>query len=158
MEWGVKGWQIVIYLAWTLWVISRWKISRHETWNVLLNQFLVELELLISFLAKSVRLVGHHYVLECLIFSLFLGRDIWEAWHISKWECRTLMPMFRKEFSVIFHYFLKCYLKRKYHILCKHSVQFSRSVLSNSLQPHELQHARPPYPSPTPGVYPNSCP
>ena len=38
------------------------------------------------------------------------------------------------------------------------SVQFSRSVLSNSLQPHELQHARPPCPSPTPGVYPNSCP
>ena len=38
------------------------------------------------------------------------------------------------------------------------SVQFSRSVVSNSLQPHELQHARPPCPSPTPGVYANSCP
>ena len=38
------------------------------------------------------------------------------------------------------------------------SVQFSRSVVSNSLQPHELQHARPPCPSPTPGVYSNSCP
>ena len=38
------------------------------------------------------------------------------------------------------------------------SVQFRRSVVSNSLQPHELQHARPPYPSPTPRVYPNSCP
>ena len=36
------------------------------------------------------------------------------------------------------------------------SVQFSRSVVSNSLQPHELQHARPPCPSPTPGVNPNS--
>ena len=34
------------------------------------------------------------------------------------------------------------------------SVQFSRSVVSNSLQPHELQHAKPPCPSPTPGVYP----
>jgi len=32
------------------------------------------------------------------------------------------------------------------------SVQFSRSVVSNSLQPHESQHARPPCPSPTPGV------
>ena len=39
-----------------------------------------------------------------------------------------------------------------------HSVQFSRSVVSNSLQPHGLQHARPPCPSPTPGVYSNSCP
>ena len=32
------------------------------------------------------------------------------------------------------------------------------SVVSNSLRPHGLQHARPPCPSPTPGVYPNSCP
>ena len=38
------------------------------------------------------------------------------------------------------------------------SVQFSRSVMSDSLRPHELQHARPPCPSPTPGVYSNSCP
>ena len=38
------------------------------------------------------------------------------------------------------------------------SVQFSHSVVSNSLQPHEPQHARPPCPSLTPGVYPNSCP
>ena len=37
------------------------------------------------------------------------------------------------------------------------SVQFSCSVVSDSLRPHELQHARPPCPSPTPGVYPNSC-
>ena len=38
------------------------------------------------------------------------------------------------------------------------SVQFSRSVVSNSLQPHESQHARPPCPSPTPGVYSDSRP
>ena len=37
------------------------------------------------------------------------------------------------------------------------SVPFSHSVVSNSLQPHELQHARPPYLSPIPGVHPNSC-
>ena len=36
--------------------------------------------------------------------------------------------------------------------------QFSSSVVSDSLLPHEPQHARPPCPSPTPGVYPNSCP
>ena len=39
-----------------------------------------------------------------------------------------------------------------------YSVQFSRSVVSDSLRPHELQHARPPCPSPTPGVYSDSCP
>ena len=38
------------------------------------------------------------------------------------------------------------------------SVQFSRSVVSDSLRHHESQHARPPCPSPTPGVYPNPCP
>ena len=37
------------------------------------------------------------------------------------------------------------------------SVQFSRSVVSDSLWSHESQHARPPCPSPTPGVHPNSC-
>ena len=37
------------------------------------------------------------------------------------------------------------------------SVQFSHSVVSDSLLPHELLHARPPCPSPTPGVYSNSC-
>ena len=38
------------------------------------------------------------------------------------------------------------------------SVQFSCSVISNSLQPHGLQHVRSPCPSPTPRVYSNSCP
>ena len=38
------------------------------------------------------------------------------------------------------------------------SVQFSRSVMFDSLQPHGLQHARPPCSSPTPRVYSNSCP
>ena len=38
------------------------------------------------------------------------------------------------------------------------SVQSSHSVMSDSLQPHESQHNRPPCPSPTPGVHSNSCP
>ena len=38
------------------------------------------------------------------------------------------------------------------------SVQFSRSVVSDSLWPHRLQHVRPPCSSPTPGVYSNPCP
>ena len=47
-----------------------------------------------------------------------------------------------------------------YTIYClkQYIVQFSRSVVSDSLWPHELQHARPPCPSPTPRVYPNSWP
>ena len=49
------------------------------------------------------------------------------------------------------------FFKYLYFVPCS-SVQFSRSVMSNSLRPHESQHARPPCPSQTPGVYSNSCP
>ena len=45
-----------------------------------------------------------------------------------------------------------------YSLLEGFSVQFSCSIVSHSLRPHELQHARPPCPSPTPGVHSNSCP
>ena len=59
-----------------------------------------------------------------------------------------------KAFDKIWHHFMTKTLKK----LSIASVQFSRSVVSNSLQPHESQHSRPPCPSPTPGVYSNSCP
>ena len=51
-----------------------------------------------------------------------------------------------------------------YVILCQlywfqfSSIQFSRAVVSDSLRPHESQHARPPCPPPTPGVHSDSCP
>ena len=41
---------------------------------------------------------------------------------------------------------------------CEWKWKWSRSFVSDSLQPHEPQHARPPCPSPAPGCYPNSCP
>ena len=43
-------------------------------------------------------------------------------------------------------------------LMTRHSVQFSCSLMSDSLRPHGLQHSRPPCPSPTPWVYSNSCP
>ena len=50
-------------------------------------------------------------------------------------------------------------LPAPYHkIWCCYNVQFSCSVVSDSLRPHESQHARPPCPSPTPGVRSDSCP
>ena len=48
--------------------------------------------------------------------------------------------------------------KKQLKIYKVYSVQFSHSVVSDSLRPHELQHARPPCPSPTPRVYSNLCP
>ena len=62
--------------------------------------------------------------------------------------------------------YLKYLIMLSFHdiTLCKlilyifSSVQFSRSVVSDSLRPHEPQHARPPCPLPTPKVHPNPCP
>ena len=51
---------------------------------------------------------------------------------------------------------LKQYCDITSHVLS--SVQFSCSVVSDSLWPHETQHTRPPCPSPTPGIYLNPCP
>ena len=54
-----------------------------------------------------------------------------------------------------------CLLVQKLVNVCNYrvpSVQFSPSVVSDSLQPHELQHTKPPCPSPTPGVHSISCP
>ena len=47
---------------------------------------------------------------------------------------------------------------RSWHLFPFSSVQFSRSVMSNSLRPHEPQHTRPPCPLSIPGVHPNPCP
>ena len=46
---------------------------------------------------------------------------------------------------------------KRHSTVCS-SVQFSRSVVSDSFRPHELQHAKPPCPSPTPRVHSDSCP
>ena len=62
------------------------------------------------------------------------------------------------------HVFCPCFHWTSYFlsfivfVVLSQSVQFSRSVMSDSLQPHRLQHTRPPCPSPTPGVYSDSCP
>ena len=74
----------------------------------------------------------------------------------SRW---VIMPSWlsgswRSFFVQFFCVFLPPFL----NIFCFCSVQFSHSVVSDSLQFHEPQHARPPCLSPTPGVHPNPCP
>ena len=68
---------------------------------------------------------------------------------IGHWEMILSYPFNHsdKDFAGKHSYFLNTFT----------SVQFSCSVVSNSLWPHESQHARPPCPSPAPGVYSNSC-
>ena len=66
-----------------------------------------------------------------------------------KWN-NGLVPSWERSTSKL------CIVTLLIYLICR--IQFSCSVVSDSLQPHEPQHARPPCPSPTPGVHPNPCP
>ena len=78
-----------------------------------------------------------------------------------KW---VLILQFHKLFSLFLTINLHCiFISEAQHMGIFGSIKvelrvFSLSVMSDSLRPHEPQHARPPCPSPTPGVHPNSCP
>ena len=74
----------------------------------------------------------------------------------SIWYCTSTTPQQKKKQYVIFHY--RSALTDEICNQFGWSDQISCSVMSDSLRPHELQHARSPCPSPTPGVHPNSCP
>ena len=82
-----------------------------------------------------------------------------ESWRWVCWACGYCFK-FSSSISVnILFYRIGFYCESTMLIKTKQkSLQFSCSVVSDSLWPHELQHARPPCLSPTPGVYPNSCP
>ena len=60
--------------------------------------------------------------------------------------------------SLILDFLATKLVKTLYYLILLLSVQFSRSVVSDSLGPHESQHARPPCPSSTSGVHSDSCP
>ena len=73
----------------------------------------------------------------------------------SQWGCKRVRRDWAQEQTefqeaVVSPEMIVCWVQSK--------VQFSCSVVSNSLQPHRLQHARLPCPSPTPRAYSNSCP
>ena len=94
-----------------------------------------------------------HRVVARRILKPHLLRLLWcllstmeTIWHFSKftfhcWGQNSVQP----------------YNGLTYYFSTFSSVQFSLSVMSDSLRPHESQHARPPCPSQTPGVYSNSC-
>ena len=87
--------------------------------------------------------------------------DIWESLFLGGGMGLELRGRKRNEFKLIYMIYTNMPVKKHRERWCFRfisSVQFSRSVVSDSLRPHELQHIRPPYPSPTPRVYPNSCP
>ena len=87
--------------------------------------------------------------------------------HLSPQPLRTSLPLSASMNVPVLNVFLKwkhtifvllCLTFSLINVFFSHSVQFSCLVVSDSLGPHELQYARPPCPSPTPGVHSNSCP
>ena len=74
-------------------------------------------------------------------------------WHCCCQETSWLLSQIPPYFAAMFSLH-----KTEWHFQNANSLQFSHSVVSDSLQPHESQLARPPCPSPTPGVHPNPCP
>ena len=114
--------------------------------------------------------VGHHILPSLSLFRVFFSAMFWE--HVRSFSSlwfsslgSNLMVSTSIEgflsydyLSHIWFFFKSDYFIVFYSYLQFTSVQFSLSVMSDSLRPHELQHARPPCPSPIPGVYPNSCP
>ena len=77
--------------------------------------------------------------------------DGWNMTGISHWRCYRVL---KDNLSMIIKRGKQKHGGRNTHTY----FQFSRSVASDSVRPYEPQHARPPCPSPIPGVYPNSCP
>ena len=76
------------------------------------------------------------------------------------WQVGWEGSLGENEYMYMYSWILLLFTLNYHNIVCWlaiSSVQFSRSVVSDTLQPHELQHTRPPCPSPTPGVHPNSC-
>ena len=81
-----------------------------------------------------------------------------ETWEVEKYCCATKKYHHYSELHFLSEEISTENLNDLRNLCSLSSVQFSHSVVSDSLRPHELQHPRPPCPSPTPRVYPNSCP
>ena len=91
-------------------------------------------------------------------YTLIIEPSNCSWWHLSQ-LVETLCPHKNLLMNAYRSFISNCQNLEITNISFSQSVsQFSHSVMSNSLRPHEPQHARPPCPSPTPGVHPNPCP
>ena len=79
------------------------------------------------------------------------------SWFVCQF-CGSTFEYTKIHFKITFNYVYSLFYKSSLQFMDFSSAQFSHSVVSYSLRPHGLQHARPPCPSPTPGVYSSSCP
>ena len=95
---------------------------------------------------------GHGNLLQCSCLENPMDRGAWRAQRLGLKVTKTWTQLSN------WHFHFTWSQNRQSFKFAFSSVQFSHSVVSDSLWPHEPQHARPPCPSPTPGVHPNPCP
>ena len=88
---------------------------------------------------------------SCKELTTVTGREFLKAVVSAKTQKPLLFPKPQGQIPKIFK-------MGEFMVEKRREVQFSCAVVSNSLRPHEPPHARPPCPSPTPRVYPKSCP
>ena len=102
--------------------------------------------------------------LNRIIFLNYFTNIFLQVWLIWFWYIKMFCQLFQACYyqCVVKHF---CIYLALHHLaflrflrLIWYSVQFGRSVMSDSLWPHGSQHAGPPCPSPTPGVHLDSCP
>ena len=87
---------------------------------------------------------------------LFPYLEYLHQYYEQGWKDNTCTPTYRSFLFFLSLCFTHTHMRERERKICE--VQFSHSVVSDSLRPHEPQHARPPCPAPTPRVYPNPCP
>ena len=95
----------------------------------------------------------------CPFLSERLLQSEWSHFHIQGWNGSDMDSLsVWATFGFFYLEFFSPFTHPSFLLPKSYSVQFSSVTQSDSLWSHELQHTRPPCPSPTPRVYPNSCP
>ena len=98
-----------------------------------------------------------HHIYTCYLLICLLVLSLSPEWNFMKARIYVsfadTFPVPSTHINSLIMFYVVLYVVYMFNL-----VQFSRSVMSYSLWLHGLQHTRPPCPSPTPGVYLNSCP
>ena len=151
-------WPVVLQAIWldsvTLLITGG---KNHQRWGVKAERNLYQETLL--------RLLSSPFILtSAAIHGVAKSRTRLSDWTDTLAIFPQLLLFVQPSMSTLAYWFLGgliCPQENLYNFLlsiCLQSVQFSRSVVSDSWRSHGLPHARPPCPSPSPGAYSNSCP